>query len=98
MNPRLIAGLVVALGFGAMVAAADEAAIKRDAAQPAVTAQPEPPTRPENCIRDTGSHIKPRPGECLNVPGRSHGRDEIDETGRRNDLGRALQQIDPSVR
>ncbi len=53
------------------------------------------PTR-HDCLRETGSRIKRKGDDCLNVPGRSYGQDEISETGRTN-LGDALRQIDPSI-
>lgn len=48
------------------------------------------------CIRDTGSLIKPKKGECLPVSGRSYTKQDIDNTGERT-LGPALQKLDPSV-
>ncbi|OOG54391.1 hypothetical protein [Rhodanobacter sp. C03] len=49
-----------------------------------------------NCIRDTGSLIRARKGECLPVTGRSYSRDELQRTGSPN-TGRALQMLDPSI-
>lgn len=49
-----------------------------------------------NCLRDTGSLIPPRKGECLSVPGRSYSGDELRRTGT-NDNARALQMLDPSI-
>lgn len=48
------------------------------------------------CLRDTGSRIKPPPGHCLPVAGRSYSRQDIDRTGATN-IGQALQMLDPSV-
>ena len=50
-----------------------------------------------NCIRDTGTHIRPRAGECLPVAGRSYSGAELRRTGQ-IDTGRALQMLDPSIR
>ena len=49
-----------------------------------------------NCIRDTGSLIKAKPGQCLPVAGRSYGRDDLDRTGKTR-IGPALQDLDPSI-
>ncbi|MDI3260578.1 MAG: hypothetical protein QJR02_12900 [Sinobacteraceae bacterium] len=57
------------------------------AAQPAVAS---------NCLTETGSLIKPKPGQCLNVPGRVYGHDELLSTGQVN-LGDALSHVDPSI-
>jgi len=48
------------------------------------------------CIRDTGSLIPAKPGECLPVTGRSYNKDDIDATGART-LGGALRRLDPAV-
>lgn len=48
------------------------------------------------CIRDTGSHIRPKAGECLPVAGRSYSGAELRQTGQ-IDTGRALQMLDPSI-
>ena len=49
-----------------------------------------------NCIRDTGSLIKAKNGQCLPVAGRSYGQDDIQRTGKTR-LGPALQDLDPSI-
>jgi hypothetical protein len=49
-----------------------------------------------NCLRDTGSLIKPKPGQCLPVAGRSYSKQDIDRTGARTTAG-ALRELDPSV-
>ena len=49
-----------------------------------------------NCIRDTGSLIKAKPGQCLPVAGRSYGHDDLDRTGKTR-VGPALQDLDPSI-
>jgi hypothetical protein len=49
-----------------------------------------------NCIRDTGSLIKAKPGECLPVAGRSYSKQDIDATGETR-LGPALERLDPAV-
>jgi len=50
-----------------------------------------------NCIRDTGSRIRPKAGQCLPVVGRSYTGAELRRTGQ-IDTGRALQMLDPSIR
>lgn len=49
-----------------------------------------------NCLRDTGSLIPARKGECLPVVGRSYSSDELRRTGNPN-TARALQTLDPSI-
>lgn len=49
-----------------------------------------------DCIRDTGSRIRPRAGHCLPVAGRSYSHEELQRTGQ-IDTGRALQMLDPSI-
>jgi hypothetical protein len=48
------------------------------------------------CIRDTGSLIPAKKGECLPVPGRSYSKQDLDATGQTT-LGPALQQLDPAI-
>ena len=49
-----------------------------------------------NCLRETGSLIRARKGECLPVTGRSYSGDELRRTGT-PDTARALQMLDPSI-
>jgi len=51
---------------------------------------------PINCLRETGSRIAPKKGECLPVAGRTYSRDELGRTGRQS-TGDALRQLDPSI-
>jgi hypothetical protein len=62
------------------------------------TPQYHSPLKPgdRGCIRDTGSLIKPKPGQCLPVAGTTYTKDDIDRTGERT-LGPALQNLDPSI-
>jgi hypothetical protein len=48
------------------------------------------------CLRDTGSLIPAKKGECLPVTGRSYTQKDIQATGQTN-LGPALQQLDPAI-
>lgn len=53
-----------------------------------------------DCIRHTGTRIKPRESasdECINVPGRSYTRKDIERTGHL-DLAEALRMLDPAIR
>jgi hypothetical protein len=56
------------------------------------------PVKPgdRNCLRDTGSLIPPKKGDCLPVTGRSYSKDDIDNTGAHT-LGPALERLDPSI-
>ncbi|MGH8145307.1 MAG: hypothetical protein ACREPY_03155 [Rhodanobacteraceae bacterium] len=55
-----------------------------------------PPLDSHACIRDTGSHIPAKKGQCLPVAGRSYTQQDIQRTGATN-VGQALQMLDPSV-
>ncbi len=48
------------------------------------------------CIRQTGSLIPAKEGQCLPVAGRSYSGEEIRRTGT-PDTARALQMLDPSI-
>jgi uncharacterized low-complexity protein len=48
------------------------------------------------CLRNTGSLIPPKKGDCLPVAGRSYSRDELRNTGA-IDNAHALQMLDPSI-
>ncbi|HKT30668.1 hypothetical protein [Dyella sp.] len=48
------------------------------------------------CIRDTGSLIPAKKGECLPVAGRSYSKQDIDTTGETT-LGPALEKLDPAI-
>lgn len=65
-------------------------------AQPAQQERSVPPLDSRQCIRDTGSHIPPRKGQCLPVAGSSYSQQDIQRTGATN-IGQALQMLDPSV-
>lgn len=107
MNKLLFAG-VFALG-GAAALAVPAFAQGTDQVQPntPVAAQAEnhaqpapqrsvPPLDSRQCIRDTGSHIPPKKGQCLPVAGSSYSQKDIQRTGATN-IGQALQMLDPSV-
>ncbi|MFC5579570.1 hypothetical protein [Rhodanobacter terrae] len=49
-----------------------------------------------NCLRETGSLIPAKKGECLPVIGRSYSSEELRRTGH-PDTARALQMLDPSI-
>ena len=48
-----------------------------------------------SCIKDTGSRIKPKEGECRG-PGRTYSREDLDRTGA-FDTAEALRKLDPSL-
>lgn len=58
------------------------------------TAQAE--SRPSNCVRDTGSRIKPKNDECLGVAGRGYSAEYLQQTGA-SSVGEALRRVDPSI-
>ncbi len=49
-----------------------------------------------NCIRDTGSRIPVKKGQCLPVNGRSYSQQDLQRTGE-PELARALQKLDPRI-
>ena len=90
---------LLAAGFAATAFAAPQSAPAP--AQPVAAPNATPthsPVKPgdHNCIRDTGSLIPPKKGECLPVTGRSYTKQDIDNTGQPT-LGPALQKLDPSI-
>jgi hypothetical protein len=62
----------------------------------AVGTRPVPAPGDRSCVRETGSHIPPPKGGCLPVTGNTYTHEELERTGQ-PDIGRALQQLDPSV-
>ncbi len=107
MNKRiLVTALATVLGACATPATAfaqqaTDSQAATVAAQPVTQAKTQkqravPPLDSRNCIRDTGSHIPPRKGQCLPVAGRSYSQQDIQRTGA-FDLGQALRMLDPSV-
>jgi hypothetical protein len=91
--------LLTAAGF-AMAARGAPQSTAPPSDQAAATTAPtnHSPIKPgdRNCIRDTGSLIPAKKGECLPVTGRSYSKDDINKTGKTTVAG-ALQQLDPSV-
>lgn len=49
-----------------------------------------------DCLRETGSRIKPRDERCVEQPGRSYDREDLDRTGRTNPAD-ALRTLDPAI-
>lgn len=105
---RTLVLTTLALGLGATGAFAHEATTATPATAQAssLTASAQATARTDsavikagdrNCIRDTGSHIRAKAGQCLPVVGRSYSGAELRRTGQ-IDTGRALQMLDPSIR
>ncbi len=103
MSRRLIVSLALAASLAASTVAVAQtstsaAAVRsNEVAQKSVTAE-HPLIKPgeRNCLRDTGSLIPAKKGQCLPVTGRSYSRDELQRTGTQ-DNARALQMLDPSI-
>jgi hypothetical protein len=100
----LCAGALLALPAFAQTSANDTQARNQtttttsnpQAAAPIKQKRAVPPLDSRLCLRDTGSHIPPPKGQCLPVAGNSYSQQDIQRTGA-NNLGQALQMLDPSV-
>jgi hypothetical protein len=93
--------LLAAAGFAMAARGTPQNAPTADQAattQPVAPAKQQSPIKPgdRNCIRDTGSLIPAKKGECLPVTGRTYSKQDLDSTGKTT-LGPALQQLDPSI-
>jgi hypothetical protein len=96
-----ICTLLTGLGVSALAAAqsatpAADAQASHAVTRSASVSHPVPKPGNRNCLRDTGSLIPAKKGECLPVAGRSYSGDEIRRTGMQNNA-RALQTLDPSI-
>ena len=58
-----------------------------------------PPVSEANCVRQTGSRIRPRDHKtaCNGLPGRAYTKEDLDRTGHLN-LADALRTLDSSIR
>ncbi|HTC28905.1 hypothetical protein [Dyella sp.] len=100
------APLAAALAFGLASAAMATPQNTPNAGTPTADQAPAAANAPQSnspikpgdrsCIRDTGSLIKPKPGQCLPVAGNSYSKQDIDRTGART-LGPALRDLDPAI-
>lgn len=102
MPRRLIGSLALATFLAASTLAAAQtsapaATQSSEVARKSATSE-HPLIKPgdRNCLRDTGSLIPAKKGQCLPVTGRSYSRDELQRTGTQ-DNARALQMLDPSI-
>jgi hypothetical protein len=80
------AALMVGLGGCATNRSADQSLAKN------VTAAP---TAKDYCIKETGTRIKQKEGECVG-PGRTYSREELDRTGSFS-AAEALRKLDPAL-
>ena len=53
-------------------------------------------TSSRHCMTETGSYIKPAPGNCLRVNGRVYTKEDMGRTGQTT-IGGALNELDPSI-
>lgn len=90
----LVAALLLAVAGAGAVAQAQSVAAPPLPAQPEVRQANRPGDR--TCIRDTGSLIRVKKGQCLPVAGRSYNQQDLQRTGEPN-LGSALQKLDPAI-
>jgi hypothetical protein len=101
-KPSIIA-FALMTGFGISATTFAQRVPLADATRAGQPAQPSasidhPIIKPgdRNCLRETGSLIRVKKGECLPVTGRSYSVEELRRTGH-PDTARALQMLDPSV-
>jgi len=80
------AALIVGLGGCAANRPADQSLAKNATAAP---------TAKDYCIKETGTRIKPKEGDCVG-PGRTYSRDELDRTGAFS-AAEALRKLDPAL-
>ncbi|MDB5978041.1 MAG: hypothetical protein JWR07_4801 [Nevskia sp.] len=92
MYRSILAAAVLVLSAGALADDASPAPVPAGAS----TSVPVPAAAPAGCPQDTGSRLPRHPGDCLSLPGRSYGRDELGLTGASNAQD-ALRNVDPSV-
>jgi hypothetical protein len=99
MSRFVFVSLLLLAGAGISAAAqaqASQPAVSDHAAATAAHPSSGPKPGDRNCIRDTGSLIPPKKGECLPVAGRSYSQQDIQRTGQTT-LGPALRDLDPSI-
>lgn len=107
LSLALIAGLGLAAAASAQDASQGSRPAMQDSAQGSSDAQAaqrsvssedqkQDEVEKPDCLRETGSLIKPEKGQCLSVSGRSYSQKDLRSTGQ-PDIARALQQLDPSV-
>jgi hypothetical protein len=84
-----------ALGLASLAYADADTDVADEATQDAEVTAEAKDERP-NCLKYTGSRIRPRDG-CIELPGHAHDREKLRMTGDAN-TGEALRRIDPSVR
>jgi hypothetical protein len=80
-----LAGLL-AVSLGAFAADEAKPASDKPAAQPTHS----------SCLKETGSRIKPKDGQCINAPGTSVSHEELQMTGEVS-TSRALSRQVPSL-
>lgn len=84
--------LALALTSLTVLAAESPAEVAADKAKvPAAREQ-----RPD-CLKETGSRVKPKEGECIEAPGQVLTREDIDRTGS-VDTADAIRKLVPSAR
>jgi len=68
-------------------------------AEAASASTEKPPVSEANCVRQTGSRIRPRDHKtaCNGLPGRAYTKEDLDRTGHLN-LADALRSLDSSIR
>ena len=82
------------------VALASSPVLAADAPAPVAADQGKATSKKEahiNCLRETGSRIKPKEGECIEAPSKVITRDDIDSTGSTNTAD-AIRKLEPSAR
>lgn len=95
---RLMVSAALAASMATVAFAQDTPATGQPVPTTPATSKHRSPIKPgdRQCIRDTGSLIPAKKGECLPVAGRSYSKGDIDATGETT-LGPALERLDPAI-
>lgn len=97
LRPFLLAASLAAV---ALPVAAQETAPVTTSAKATAGQSPDPLAKKlddRNCLRSTGSMIRPRKGDCTAAIGRVWSREDLERTGR-IDVVDALRALDPAIR
>lgn len=90
-----LTGLLLAVASGISFADAPQNPAPDAAAAASANKARSPATR-HDCLHSTGSRIRSKNGDCLSLPGRAYGHEELEQTGGVT-AAEQLRLSDPSV-